>query len=207
MSNRVTPLGFVEPCLPSPAEKPPRGPDWLHEIKHDGFRFLAWRDGDRVRLFTRRGHDWSDRYPAVTTAVRALKVQSCLIDGELVVCDETGVSSFERLRSREHDRTALLYAFDLLKLDGQDLRREPLETRKATLSSLLRKPPAGIALCEHIEGDGEMIYRHACKMGLEGIVSKRRGSVYSSGVSRQWVKSKNPVSAAAIREATEDWNT
>jgi bifunctional non-homologous end joining protein LigD len=100
---------------------------------------------------------------------------------------------------------ALLYAFDLLKLDGQDLRREPLETRKATLSSLLRKPPAGIALCEHIEGDGEMIYRHACKMGLEGIVSKRRGSVYSSGVSRQWVKSKNPVSAAVLREANEDW--
>ena len=146
MSNRNTPLGFVEPCLPSPTEKPPSGDDWIHEIKHDGFRFLAWRDGYRVRLFTRRGYDWSDRYPTLVRAIGALRVSSCLIDGELVVCDETGKSSFERLRSREHDQAALLYAFDLLKLDGDDIRRETLDTRKATLSSLLRKPPAGIAL-------------------------------------------------------------
>src|SRR3954463_5080882 len=101
MGNRITPRGYIEPCLPSSAEKPPTGPDWWHEIKHDGFRFQACRDGDRVRLFTRRGYDWSDRYPAVLNAVRVLKVGSCLIDGELVVCDETGASSFERLRSGE----------------------------------------------------------------------------------------------------------
>jgi hypothetical protein len=94
--------------------------------------------------------------------VAELKVNSCFIDGEVVVCDAAGMPSFEMLRSRQHDRVALLYAFDLLALDGQDLRREPLETRKATLASLLRKRQIGIALCEHLEGDGETIFGHAC---------------------------------------------
>jgi ATP-dependent DNA ligase len=166
---------------------------------------MAWREGDDVRLYTRRGYDWSERYPAVVAALRTLKVGSCLIDGELVVCDEAGVSSFERLRSRQHDHTAFLYAFDLLTLDGQDLRREPFETRKVTLASLLRRSPAGISLCEHLEADGEVVFRHACKMGLEGIVSKRRDSRYSSNATPNWVKSKNPNSAAVEREATADW--
>jgi bifunctional non-homologous end joining protein LigD len=147
----------------------------------------------------------SDRYLAVVTAMRALKVKSCLIDGELVVCDDGGASSFERLRSRQHDRVAFLYAFDLLALDGQDLRRELLETHKATLASLLRKSPPGVTLCEHLEADGEVVFRHACKMGLEGIVSKRRDSRYSSGISPNWIKSKNPASAAVLREAAEEW--
>src|SRR5437016_4029882 len=137
------PFGFIEPCLPSSAPKPPAGQSWLHEIKHDGFRLMALRDGDDVRLYTRRGNDRRDRYTAVAKALRALKVGSCLIDGELVVCDDAGISSFERLRSHQHDNLAFLYAFDLLTIDGQDLRREPLETRKATLASLLRKPPPG----------------------------------------------------------------
>jgi bifunctional non-homologous end joining protein LigD len=196
---------FIAPCLPSTAAKPPAGPDWLHEIKHDGYRLMAWREGARVRLFTRNGYDWTDRYPAIVAAVGALKVKSCLIDGEMVVCDDAGLSSFARLRSRQHDQTAILYAFDLLTIDGADLRREPLETRKATLASVLRKPPRGIVLCEHMEADGELVFLHACKMGLEGIVSKRRGSRYSSGLSSNWIKSKNPDSAAKLREATEDW--
>jgi ATP-dependent DNA ligase len=200
------PAGFVAPCLPITIPRPPTGPLWIREIKHDGYRLMAWRDGDDVRLYTRRGNDWSDRYPAVAAALRALKVGSCLIDGELVVSDDAGVSSFERLRLRRHDHVAFLYAFDLLAADGEDLRREPLEIRKATLASLLRKPPSGIALCGHIEADGELVFRHACKMGLEGIVSKRRDSRYSSGASPNWVKSKNPASAAALREATEDWS-
>jgi ATP-dependent DNA ligase len=175
------PAGFIAPCLPTPILRPPSGPLWVHEIKHDGYRLIARRDGDDVRLYTQRDYDWSQRYPAVTAALRSLRVGSCVIDGELVVCDDAGVSSFERLRSRQHDHIAFLYAFDLLALDGDDLRREPLETRKATLASLLRKSPAGISLCEHLEGDGELVFRHACKMGLEGIVSKRRDSRYSSG--------------------------
>jgi len=116
------------------------------------------------------------------------------------------VSSFERLRSRKHDRIAFLYAFDLLAIDGEDLRREPLETRKATLASLLRKHTAGVRLCEHIEADGELVFQHACKMGLEGIVSKRRDSRYSSGISPHWIKNKNPASVAVSREASEKWN-
>jgi bifunctional non-homologous end joining protein LigD len=206
LRSRALPLGFVEPCQPSSAPKPPDGPDWLHEIKYDGFRLLAWRDDNRVRLYTRGGYNWVDRYPTIARAVAALKVNSCFIDGEVVVCDEAGRPSFEMLRSREHDTVAVLYAFDLLALDGQDIRREPLETRKATLASVLRKRSLGIVLSEHLEGDGETVFRHACKMGLEGIVSKRRNSPYKSGTSLNWIKSKNPESAAALREATEDWS-
>ena len=174
MLLRSPPAGFIAPCLPTPILRPPSGPLWVHEIKHDGYRMMAWREGDDVRLYTRRGYDWSERYPAVVTALRTLRVGSCLIDGEVVVCDAAGVSSFERLRARQHDHIAFVYAFDLLALDGQDLRRETLETRKATLASLLRKSAAGILLSEHLEADGELVFRHACKMGLEGIVSKRR---------------------------------
>jgi bifunctional non-homologous end joining protein LigD len=135
----------------------------------------------------------------------ALKAASCFIDGEVVVCDDAGRPSFDLLRSREHDGVAFLYAFDLISLDGQDLRREPLETRRATLASLLKNGPLGITFSEHVEGDGAMVFRHACKMGLEGIVSKRRDSLYKFGTSLNWIKSKNPESAAALREATEDW--
>jgi bifunctional non-homologous end joining protein LigD len=201
----LRPSGFIEPCLPSPADSLPSGPEWVHEIKHDGFRLMAWREGDRIRLFTRNGNDWSDRYPAIAAALGSLKLRSCLIDGEVVACEENGVASFELLRGRQHDRAAFLYAFDLLQLDGQDLHREPLETRKATLASLLRKAPFGINFCEHLEGDGKLTFRHACKMGLEGIVSKRLGSTYRSGRSRDWLKLKNPDAPAVHREAKEDW--
>ena len=204
LRSRIFSQGFIEPCQPSAAPKPPNGPDWLHEIKYDGFRLMAWRDDDRIHLYTRGGFDWVERYPAVASAVGSLKVQSCYIDGEVVVCDEAGKPSFELLRSRQQDRIAFLYAFDLLALDGQDLRHEPLETRKATLASLLRKAPPGIALSEHLEGDGEIVFRQACRLGLEGIVSKRRNSPYKSGTSLNWIKSKNPESAAVLREAAED---
>jgi bifunctional non-homologous end joining protein LigD len=205
LRTQVPPLGFIEPCQPSSAPKPPSGPDWVHEIKYDGFRLMAWREGDRVRLFTRGGFDWADRYSAIARAVAELKVNSCFIDGEVVVCDAAGMPSFEMLRSRQHDRVALLYAFDLLALDGQDLRREPLETRKATLASLLRKRQIGIALCEHLEGDGETIFGHACRLGCEGIVSKRRSSSYRSGRTPDWIKVKNPAAPAVRRLEEEDW--
>jgi bifunctional non-homologous end joining protein LigD len=129
----------IEPCLPSPGEQPPTGPDWVHEIKHDGYRLMARRDSVGIRLITRRGNDWSDRFPLVVEAVNHLKVQSCLIDGEVVCCDERGLARFDLLRHRRNEAMAFLYAFDLLELNGQDLRREPLEVRKATLASILRK--------------------------------------------------------------------
>ena len=114
LRSHMLPLGFIEPCQPSSAPKPPSGPDWVHEIKYDGFRLMAWRDGDRVRLYTRGGYDWADRYPAIARAVAALDTDSCFIDGEVVVCDEEGRPSFEMLRSRLHDGIAVLQAFDII---------------------------------------------------------------------------------------------
>jgi len=159
-----------------------------------------------VRLFTRNGHDWTGRYPAIAAAVAKLSCRSCLIDGEAVACDDNGVPIFDRLRYRRDDRRVFLYAFDLIELDGDDLRRKPIEARKAALAKLLRRAKTGLVLNEHIEyDDAEMVFRHACKLGLEGIVSKRLGSPYRSGRSRHWVKSKNPKHPAVKREAEEDW--
>jgi ATP-dependent DNA ligase len=153
-SHWAAPSGFIEPS----------GPDWVHEIKHDGYRLMARRDPIRIRLLTRNGHDWAPRYPLITEAVDRLKVRSCLIDGEAVACDENGLAVFERLRLKPSGRHVFLYAFDLLELDGQDLRREPLETRKATLASLLRRSLPGLRLNEHLTHDGESVFQHACKM-------------------------------------------
>jgi ATP-dependent DNA ligase len=205
LRTRLLPSGFVLPCLPSPAERPPPGPGWLHEIKHDGFRLTARRDAAGVRLLTRNGHDWSDRYPLIAAAVGALKVRSCLLDGEAVACDQDGMPAFDRLRYRRADGAVFLFAFDLLELEGRDLRREPLEVRKAALARLLRKAAPGLQLNEHIEEPGDVVFRHACKLGLEGIVSKRLGSRYRSGRSPDWLKMKNPEAPAVRREAEEDW--
>lgn len=128
-----------------------------------------------------------------------------ILDGEAVACDENGMPSFHRLRHRQHDQAVFLYAFDLIELNGDDLRRDPLEVRKATLTSLLSKARPGIRVNEHIEADGPTVFAHACRMGLEGIVSKRKNSIYRSGPSRDWLKSKNPECAAVRREADEGW--
>ena len=166
---------------------------------------MARRDPVGIRLITRRGNDWTQRYPLVVEAVNHLKVRSCLIDGEVVCCDEQGMTSFQLLRHRRNEPQAFLYAFDLLELNGTDLRREPIEVRKATLASILRNRP-GVRLNEHLEHpDGLTVFQHACKMGLEGIVSKRLGSRYRSGRSPEWLKFKNPEAPAVRREAEEDW--
>jgi len=124
--------------------------------------------------------------------VNHLNVRSCLIDGEVVCCDVQGVTSFQLLRHRRNEPQASLYAFDLLELNGTDLRREPIEVRKATFS-ILRKSRPGVRLNEHLERpEGALVFQHACKMGLEGIVSKRLGSRYRSGRSPDWLKFKNP---------------
>jgi bifunctional non-homologous end joining protein LigD len=192
---------FIEPCLPSPAPKPPAGPNWIHEIKHDGYRLMGRRDPVGIRLLTRRGNDWADRFPLVVEAVNHLQVRSCLIDGEVVCCDEKGVAAFQLLRHRRNEPQA-----DLLELNGAELRKEPIEVRKATLASILRKSRHGVRLNEHLEHpEGDVVFRHACKMGLEGIVSKRLGSRYRSGRSPDWLKFKNPEAPAVRREAEEDW--
>jgi ATP-dependent DNA ligase len=192
------PVGFIEPCIPTRAHKPPAGPQWIHEIKHDGYRLIVRRHGDRVRLFTRRGYDWTDRYPLIANAAAALGCDAT-IDGEAVVCDRAGVADFERLHSREHDRQAFLWAFDLLELDGEDLRPSPLFERKAALRRLLRRAKAGLHYVEHLDGDGADIFDHACRLGCEGIVSKDRSRPYRSGKSKTWIKVKNPKAPGVRR--------
>jgi bifunctional non-homologous end joining protein LigD len=115
------------------------------------------------------------------------------------------VASFDHIRYRQHDSDVFLYAFDLIELNGDDLRRDPLEVRKATLRSMLAKAGLGLRFNEHLKGDGPTVFAHACKMGLEGIVSKRKDSPYRSGRSPVWLKMKNPACAAVKREAEEDW--
>jgi bifunctional non-homologous end joining protein LigD len=197
------PPGFVEPCLPTNGHAVPSGPQWAYEIKHDGFRFICWRDGALVRVYSRNGRDWTDRVPAIAEALMALRVRSVTLDGEGVVCDGEGITDFDMLRAairRDGSRAAFLYAFDLLELDGADLRREPWEVRRETLASLLRKSHMGIRLSDHIDSaDGEAVFHHACVMGLEGIVAKRRDRSYRSGRSPDWIKIKNPDARAAAR--------
>ena len=134
---------------------------------------------------------------------RCLRSRSCISDGEAVACDDNGVTSFNRVRYR--DESIFLYAFDLIELNGDDLRRDALEGRKATLEMILAKAGAGIRFNDHMEGDGETVFRHACKLGLEGIVSKRKDSPYRSGRSPDWLKMKNADAPAVKREAEEDW--
>jgi bifunctional non-homologous end joining protein LigD len=160
-------LGIIEPCLPSPAKVPPSGPGWLHEIKHDGSRILAHRDSASVRLITRNGNDFSSHFPFIATAVSNLPARSCLIDGEAVVCDENGLAVFElirRNRNGDGDR-AMLCAFDLLELDGKDLRRNPIEKRKDLLAELLNGSEVDIVFNECFREDGETVFREACRLG------------------------------------------
>jgi bifunctional non-homologous end joining protein LigD len=183
-------LGIIEPCLPSPA---------------NGFRILARCDAAGVRLITRAGNDFSGRFPLIGMAVGKLPVRSCLIDGEAIVCDENGLAVFDLIRRHGALASAVHCAFDLLELDGRDLRRDPIEKRKALLAKLLKEQQTSIVLNEVYEQDGAIVFREACKLGCEGIVSKRLGSSYRSGRSPHWVKVKNPNAPAVKREAEEDW--
>jgi len=160
---------------------------------------MVRRDRKRVRLFTRRGNDWTHRFGCTVDAVSRLKVQSATIDGEAVVLDENGVSDFDKLHSKGYDDRVVLYAFDLLELNGEDWRPQPLEGRKARLAKILSNNGEGIYLNEHLIGDGATVFKHACLMGLEGIVSKHRDFPYRSGRTKSWIKVKNPKSPAMLR--------
>jgi bifunctional non-homologous end joining protein LigD len=205
MSRSVFPYKAIHPCLPKPAKEPPPGPEWIHEIKHDGFRILARRDGNSVRLYTRNGYNFADRFPRIVEAVKSLPVQSCFIDGEAIVVDANGLAVFDLLRSWRHNQVAMLCAFDLIELDGKNLRRTPIEERKYALANLLYHDQDGIAFNKHYDCDGAVVYKHVCALGCEGIVSKRLGSTYRSGRVNDWLKIKNPKAPAVKREAEEDW--
>jgi bifunctional non-homologous end joining protein LigD len=199
------PDGYIPPCLPTLAIKPPSGPEWVHEIKHDGYRLQVRREGDSVRLFTRRGYDWSARYPAIARTAAQLKEGSFTLDGEAVVCGPDGIAIFAALHRHGTVSQAMLYAFDLLEFDGADLRSLPFVDRKKRLAKLVRRRRLGIVLSEHTDEDGATVLAHACRMGLEGIVSKRISAPYRSGRSRDWLKVKNPNSPAMIRAREAEW--
>ncbi|GLS46821.1 DNA ligase D [Methylobacterium brachythecii] len=186
---------FVEPALASLAPAAPSGPDWLFEIKHDGYRIQARIDGGKVRLLTRSGLDWTAKFKPVAQALKALKLPSALIDGEIVIETASGVSSFSALQNAlmtgEID-SAIFYAFDLLYLDGRDLRDLPLVERKDLLQQALDDvgPDSRIRFSEHLTKDGPAMARHACQLGLEGIIAKRASAPYRSGRSDHWRKVK-----------------
>jgi bifunctional non-homologous end joining protein LigD len=194
------PLGFIEPCIPTRADKPPVGPDWIHEIKHDGYRMIVRKKDERVRLFTRRGYEWTDRFPLIVGAVARLQPVALVIEGEAVCCESDGTANFEKLHSQAHNDRVFLYAFDLLDLGGVDLRVEPLVERRGRLQHLLSGVTgAGVQFNEHIDGDGATVFEHACKLGFEGIVSKHRKHPYRSGPSKSWIKVKNPNAPGVLR--------
>jgi bifunctional non-homologous end joining protein LigD len=194
----------IEPCIPTRGTEVPAGPDWLHEIKHDGYRLIVVRDGARVRLFTRNGHDWTGRYPLIVEAALKNRQTSFVFDGEAVLLGVDGISDFNGLHSRRHDDEVQLYAFDILALGGEDLRKLPLGLRKANLARLLARRPEGIFVSEFEQGEiGPDLFRQACKFGLEGLVSKHKDRPYRGGRSPNWIKVKNRSHPAMHR--VQEW--
>jgi bifunctional non-homologous end joining protein LigD len=179
------------------------GPDWVHEIKHDGYRLIVRREGTAVRLFTRNGYDWTERYPAIAAAASKPLAKSFTLDGEAVVCGADGVAVFDALHRRGRVGEAILQAFDLLELNGEDFRPLSLGERKKRLARLLARVTP--ALCDHTDATGELVFRQACTMGLEGIVSKRLAAPYRSGASGDWIRVKNPDSPAMVRHREGRW--
>jgi bifunctional non-homologous end joining protein LigD len=194
-TQRLPVSSFPAVRLSRPARR--AAPGWVHELKHDGYRLqIHVRDG-RVRLYTMNGNDWTKRYPRIAEEAARLR-SPLIIDAEVVHLSADGVPDFDALHSRTADANAVALAFDLL-LAGDDIRRQPLIERKKELRWVLRNALDGLQYIEHTEGDGAKIFKAVCKLGLEGIVSKRLTSVYKSGPSKSWIKIKNPKAPAATR--------
>ncbi|TGN89436.1 DNA ligase [Bradyrhizobium yuanmingense] len=189
-----------ELCLATAAKHVPSGPDWIHEVKYDGYRMLVIRQNERVRLLSRNGTDWTKRFPWIVQAALKNREQHFVVDGEAVVLGVDGVSDFNALHSRRHDEEVQLYAFDILALGGDDLRQLPLSMRKTNLARLLRGRPEGMFVAPFEAGEiGPDLFRAAVRMGLEGLVSKRRDRRYAAGRSKDWIKIKNRTHPATSR--------
>lgn len=194
-ARRAPMADFVKPQLAAQCDDPPEGGDWLHELKFDGYRTLARVEDGQVRFLTRNGLDWTTRYGNLGRAFNDLTCQRALLDGEVVVQDEQGVSDFARLQealATNDSHSLLFFAFDLLHLDDHDLRDAPLAMRKQVLSTLLSgvKRNSPLQLSEYVVGDGARMFDEACRMAVEGIVSKRLDAPYRSGRGWSWRKSK-----------------
>jgi bifunctional non-homologous end joining protein LigD len=189
-----------EPCIPTASKKVPDRPDWIHEIKQDGYRMIVVRDHDQVKLITRNGHDWTKRYPWIVEAARKIRSTQFVLDGEACILNLQGAADFDDLHSQKHNDEVQLYAFDLLSIDGDDLRELPLHLRKNQLSRLLSRRVGGVQLAPFEQGEiGPDLFKAACTMGLEGIVSKRRDRPYRAGRSPDWLKAKNRDHPAMTR--------
>lgn len=185
----------IDMQLATLAKQPPVGDQWLHEIKFDGYRIICRVDGGRARLITRGDQDWTGRMPTIARAAEALPVERAILDGEVVALLPNGVSSFQALQNAfrgERSEPLVYYVFDLLYLDGHDLRGAPLEQRKARLAELLDHNTSRGALryADHVEGEGEQFFAESCRLGLEGIISKRRDRAYVAGRGYDWLKTK-----------------
>jgi len=184
---------FIEPALATLVDRAPDGARWIHEIKFDGYRIQARLDRGKVKLLTRKGLDWTGKFPTVAEAIAKLPANTALLDGELISEDIGGISRFsllqQDLKEGRHDRM-VYYAFDLLHLDGADLRPLPLSERKAALARLLSRKRGAVRLSESLTERGPVLFKQACKMGLEGIVSKVADAPYHSGRGHEWLKAK-----------------
>jgi bifunctional non-homologous end joining protein LigD len=186
-------LRFIQPQLPSLVDQPPEGKRWIHEVKHDGYRCQVLLERGEARVFTRNGCDWSDRFPAIVRAAAKLGCRSAIIDGEAIVQDGNGASDFEALRSAmvRQPYSVILYAFDLMHLDGEDLRQKTLSERRAHLQRLtVADPERRIQFSEEFHGGGAAFFKACADKTLEGIVSKHALAPYRSGRSRTWLKTK-----------------
>lgn len=185
-------LKFIKPQEPVLVETPPVSDDWLHEIKYDGFRTQLILDWAGARALTRTGMDWSKRYWPIVAAAEKLKAKSFVLDGEVIAPDPDGRPNFHEMHSRMAWNAELLafVAFDIMHLDGKDLRSLPAIERKAILWDLVKPAEGIIQYSQHIQGSGDDFYQAVEKMGLEGMVSKRQGSPYRSGKAESWVKAK-----------------
>jgi bifunctional non-homologous end joining protein LigD len=189
----TTQLRFIEPQLASPVDQPPEGHHWIHEVKHDGYRCQLLLERGQARVFTRNGYDWTDRYPSIARAASSLRCRSAIIDGEAIVQDGEGASDFDSLNSamRWRPESIILYAFDLMHLDGKNLRQRALSDRRAILRALLRSDDEShIQFSEEFLGDGAAFFKACADKRLEGIVSKHRLAPYRSGRTKTWLKTK-----------------
>jgi bifunctional non-homologous end joining protein LigD len=184
---RVRAIGLeVEPQLAKLVKEAPEGDDWLHELKFDGYRIFARLDGGRVTLLSRRGLDWTAEFPEVAAAVARLPARAALLDGEVAVLLADGRTSFGSMGAADGHT---YFAFDLLRLDGEDIAALPIEERKARLAALVAAAP-GITYSDHVIGGGGAFFQAACARNLEGIISKRRGLPYQPGRGPGWLKTK-----------------
>ena len=194
MLRVTTGLRFIEPQLATLVDQPPEGALWIHEIKYDGYRCQVLLEQGQARVLTRNGHDWSDRYPTIVHAVSKLRCRSAIIDGEAIVQDGNGAADFEALSAAvwsPRPDNIILYAFDLMHLDGADIRQQPLSVRRAILRRLIGKDEhSRIQFSEEFVGDGAVLFKACEEHGLEGMVSKQALAPYRSGRSKTWLKTK-----------------